>query len=406
VGKQRKREAYRNGDVTLGERDGEAVAAFGAEGARKRIRLGVRISDEAAAKAALDRFADARRAVKKQQESHTCGKLWELWLAERSADKLSNATYEMNWQALKPHFANRQPLLLSAQDFRDYALQRFALGRSSWTVHTELVRLRACLKWAAETHLIERRPKVWVPRPGASRERVLSNSEARLLVAAAGAGDPHISLFVLIAFATGARHMAILDLTWDRIDFAANTIQFDEDVRPDPMSKAWKKGRATVPMGSAVRAALQRAHAGRTCEYVIEHGGRRLKSVREGFANAVARAGLAGGHPDGPITPHIIRHTVVTWLDAREIATKRTAQLVGHKDERTTKKVYTHASHELLREAVDALDEAFAPLPRIDLAASQNADFEGENRSGPSQRDEVGYDIEGETIGAEDARNA
>jgi len=357
--RKRKPEVYRNGDCTLGNREGAAVADYRDEnGKRKRARLGVAYADTEAARAALDRFAQARRAVQKQQAAYTVGQLWEMWLEERAADKLRNNIYAANWVSLGSAFAARSPDLLTTQDFRDYAAARFAAKKSPWTVHTELVRLRACLKWAAETHLIARRPKVWVPRPGKSRDRVLSIGEARLLVEGAHGGDPHVYLFVVLAFATGARHMAILDLTWDRIDFAGATIQFDEDLKPDPMSKAWRKGRAMVPMNKAVRAALEKAHAGRQSRFVIEHGGGRLKSVRQGFSAAVERAGIAG-----KVTPHTIRHTVATILEER-VSDARRAQLLGHSGLRTLP-TYTHSGHDLLHEAVSYLDLDFAPLPKI-----------------------------------------
>ena len=108
---------------------------------------------------------------------------------------------------------------------------------------------------------------MWIPRPGKSRDRVLSIEEAKLLVKGVGAGDPHVGLFVELAFATGARHGAILDLTWERVDFVRGTIQFDEDLPPDPMSKSWRKGRATVPMNRGARKALEVAFAGRQTPY-------------------------------------------------------------------------------------------------------------------------------------------
>ena len=108
--------------------------------------LGVPFADMDAAKAALDRFAEAQRAVAKQQAAHTIGDLWRLWMAERKADKLRNDIYEANWVSLRPAFASRSPDLLIAQDFRDYAQARFEAGRAAWTVHTELTRLSACFK--------------------------------------------------------------------------------------------------------------------------------------------------------------------------------------------------------------------------------------------------------------------
>lgn len=297
-----------------------------------------------------------------QSQSLTVGDLWRMWLAERKQDGYDNSIYEAQWVSLGATFANRFPDLLETEDFRAYARARFALGRAPATVNTELARLRACLKWAADTHKIARRPKVWVPSPGKPRERVLSGDEARALVAAASRGDPHIYLFTVIAFATGARHTAILDLTWDRVDFIGETIEFDEDLPPDPMNKSWRKGRATVLMNRTLQRALEMAFKGRQTEFVIEHGGRRLKTVRDGFRNAVRRAGLGkmvGDVFETDVTPHTIRHSVVTWLDHASIEARRTAQLVGHRDERTTTRVYTHASPEVLRAAVKHLDDVF-----------------------------------------------
>ena len=71
-------------------------------------------------------------------------------------------------------------------------------------------------------------------------------------------------------------------------------------------------------------------------------------------------AGLSGGHYT------TIRHTVLTWLDERHVETRRAAQLAGHKDERTTKKISTHSSPDVLKGAVDILDDAIEPLPKIE----------------------------------------
>ena len=378
---KRKLAPYKNGEFTLGQRRdengaAEAVADYrDANGKRCRARLGVKRADEEGAKRALDRFADDVRAAQARQRQLTVGQVWELWMKEREADKFDNTIYNYHWRAMKPWFGGRSPLLLEAQDFRDYAQSRIDSGRKPATVNTELRRLNSCFKWAFETRKLPFRPKVWIPSAGDGRQRVLTIDEARRILAVLDRSDPHIRLFIIIAFATGARHMAILDLTWDRIDFDNGIITFDEDLPPDPMSKAWRKGRATVPMNKAVREALKIANEGRLTDFVIEHGGERLVSVRDGFRNAMARAGI-GQYVTGDdgdqifktdVTPHTIRHTVATWLDEMSIATSRTAQLLGHEDEETTKRHYTHASVEVLRPVVEALDNAFAPLPKISL---------------------------------------
>lgn len=385
MGRREARKPFAVAGCTLGWRDREAVADYRDEaGKRCRVRLGVFSQGEA--EAALTRFADARTAAARHKVTHTIGGLWSLWMADRSRDGFSNAIYEANWVSLRPAFEHRQPDLLTVDDCRDYAKARFELGRSPWTVHTEMSRLRACLHWSKERKHIPTEVYVWVPSAGRSRDLVLSADEIKRLLAGAMEGDPHIFLFVVLAITTSARHMAILDLTWDRIDFDGGTIQYDELLPPDPMSKSWRKGRATVPMNAMSRSALELAYRGRRTDYVIEHGGRRLLSVREGFASAVRRAGITA-----KVTPHTLRHTIATMTSDAGIDIRQVAGLLGHRDSRTTDAVYTHNDPKrFLTKAVEVMDlelGAVAALPKLP-AHSERAATVLENRpSKLSQRD-------------------
>lgn len=313
---------------------------------------------EDAAKAELAAFAAARRALVTQRRARTIGDLWALWLADRAEDGFDNAIYEANWKAMENTFAHRDPAQITKADCRGYARARFDAGRAAWTVVTELTRLRACLNWAESHGHIAKAPFVWVPSKGKPRDRALTADEMRRLISAAAEGDPHVMVFVWLAVQTGARHTAILDLTWDRVDFVAGTISYDERLPPDPMSKAWKKGRATVPMGRHVREVLLHAKRGARTRFVVEHGGRRIKSIREGFAAAVRRAGLPG-----KVTPHTLRHSVATLLRSRDVEYARTARLLGHEDERTTQLNYTHTDAQYLVATVEIIDAALASKP-------------------------------------------
>lgn len=362
MGARKRPKPYRNGNYVLGRRGDWWVADIRDESTGKRvsrIRL-VKGGPEETARRALDRLADAKRAVAKNQIQYTVGQLWALYLKDRARDKLRNDIYEANWVSLRKNFENRIPALLTKDDWRDYAEHRLIEeGRSSWTVHTELSRLKACLKWAVETHLLDKMPLWWLPQRGKPRDRVLTFDEAdRLVRSAAEHSDPHILLFILLALSTGARHMAILDLTWDRVDFENNTIQYDENRPIEPLSKSWRKGRATVPMGSRLKSLLLRAYEARQTNYVIEHGGRRLKTVREGFAAAVRRAGLSAD-----ITPHTLRHTVSTWLKEKGVGLEYRSQLLGHADSRTTDIGYSHAQPAYLTETVEILDALLPQIP-------------------------------------------
>lgn len=352
---------YRRGDWALGRRGRDYVAEFrgsgtapGKHGARHRIG---RFPSEDLARKAFDQWVDGLSLVQKEK-ANTVGAIWSAWLADRAKDGLDNKIYGFNWKAMEPHFGHLLPSTVTADTCRAYAKQRFALGRRPATVHTELIRLRHCFRWAQDTLLIDLAPKIWTPPRGAGKKVVLAREEAVALMLAAKKGDPHIAVFTALLFCTGARHHAITELEWDRVNFEARTIDFNVDGVRDPMSKAYKKGRAVVLMNKLCFDVLTEAYEGRQTKWVIEHGGKRVLDCRRGFDAAVKRAGITR-----KITPHTIRHSVVSWLqEEQKMQTRYVSQLVGHADEATTRIHYTHMGPEALRGVVEVLDNVFAPL--------------------------------------------
>ncbi len=195
-----------------------------------------------------------------------------------------------------------------------------------------------------------------------ARVEFLSREDAQALLAACV--EPHHKLFVLIALATGARHRAILGLTWDRItwpaggkrpaenDFAVeNYVERPETSYTDPntgemffaggpefdISTTELSGFIQLDLGADVGnkrkpvaaihrsnvklySALAEAYKARTTDYVIEwkQGGIGRKVDRVDLSDAYRRAGLK--KPDAP--QHVLKHTCISWLmqEGREIA--------------------------------------------------------------------------------------
>lgn len=375
---------YHNGGVRLGRSGGWWVADFTHLGKRKRKRLVELDRPESEARAALDRIADGLKAIIRHQAQHTVGELWTLWLAERAKDGLPNIIHNANWKSLGATFATRSWDGVTPDDCRDYAKARFEAGMAPATVNTELARLRTCLHWAHANNLIGKPRKVWVPSPGKPRKIVLTPEEAARLIAGARQGDFHVGVFVVLLFATGGRHRAVLDLTWDRVDWERGIINLDDDLPKDKMHKGNRKGRAAVVMSRMARQVLEEAFRGRTCDHVIEHGGRRIKYAGAGFAAAVERAGL----PDD-ITPHVIRHTVASWQQGK-VATVFTASLLGHRDENTTRQVYQHADAELTRPAVEIIDATLSALPELPPKTPRKSIPIADKRPSPSIVDRDG----------------
>ncbi|TMV85537.1 hypothetical protein FGG78_20735 [Thioclava sp. BHET1] len=86
--------------------------------------------------------------------------------------------------------------------------------------------------------------------------------------------------------------------------------------------------------------------------YVIEWGGRQVKSIKRGFAAATQAAGL------DDVTPHTLRHTAAVHMAAAGVPMEKISQYLGHSNTATTERVYARFAPDHLRDAADALDFA------------------------------------------------
>lgn len=128
---------------------------------------------------------------------------------------------------------------------------------------------------------------------------------------------------------TGARVSAILDLTWQRVDFDKGLITLT-----DPEKTIQRKRRAVVPMNRMIRAALLEAREGALTDYVIEWGGQRVASIKKGLRTATAKAGLEG------VSAHTLRHTAAVWMAEAGVPMSEISQYLGHGDSRVTERIY------------------------------------------------------------------
>lgn len=338
---------YQVGKYRLGQLLGQAVVCWTDDkGKPHRRRLGKFTEIEARAK--LDEFARGVTLLK-EQKSKTIGEIWELYKADREKDGKLIANFENDWKALKPRFAGLDAITLNTSDAcRDYANDREKAGKSTSTIWTELTRLRSCINWAVKRNIIPVKVYVWVPTKPDGRQRVMSEEEVIRLIDACKV--PHIKLFVVLAISTAGRSGAICQLKWDKVDFDAGTIDLRDSEKSNALKKARKKGRSIVPMTAEARAALLEAQKGALSDWVIEWDGEPVKKIRKGFMAAVSAAGLTG------VTPHVLRHTVLTWLDEEDIPMERISKLAGHRDLNTTRKIYAKPDVKVLKPAADVID--------------------------------------------------
>lgn len=255
------------------------------------------------------------------------------------ADIASIKRASVAWKAAKP-FWDRMPVSrVDEQAAIDYRVKRAHC--KAITVRNELAVIRAALNWAEKTKLIGKAPFVKMPPIPASNVGHISKTEFRRLLDNALA--PHIKIFLQLAVGTGARTNALLDLTWDRVDFERNVVILNPIERVQT-----SKYRATVPMNDQLRDALLAAKEGALSDYVIEHGRERVASIKNGFKAAARRAGLK-------VTPHMMRHSAAVWMAEANVPFSQIAQFLGHTDSRITERTYARFHPSFLTNAAKAL---------------------------------------------------
>ena len=267
----------------------------------------------------------------------------ERYVADREARGKPGAD-RLKWSS-KQLVRHIGPIFPEDVDVLEYIEKRMAEGVKSRTVRTELETLRASFNWAVELKhpLLAKAPKVELPPKGEGRLRWLTRDEADRLIA--GCVGRHVKLFVLLGLHTAARMKAILDLTWDQVDLEHRLIDYR---KPDEVHT--KKRRSPVPINETLSVALTEAKERAESDWVIEHGGGGVSSIRHGFEFACERAGLKD------VTPHVLRHTAVTWMLQRGVSPWDVCGMADLTLD-TVQRVYAHHHPDFLRKAADSLAE-------------------------------------------------
>ena len=152
---------------------------------------------------------------------------------------------------MKDYFGHPKPEDLTIDICRRYTAARRKVKKHDGTIWTELEHLRTVLTWAHSRRLIPFAPAVERSAKPAPKDRWLTRSECEKLIAAAD--EHHVKLATLLVLATAGRVGAILELTWERVDFDRGIINL-RTTGTGP-----RKGRAAVPMNDVLRAALSAA---------------------------------------------------------------------------------------------------------------------------------------------------
>lgn len=336
-------------EYRIGRLNGRFVVTWwGDDGKRRRHRLAAQSRTEAEGEA-----LNLIRANRAKVAGQTIGELWEMYREDKEGRRIADAM-AFEWKAMQPFFGNLRPDQTSTELFRNYAKVRRGMGKGEGTIWTELGHLRTVFIWAANRRLIAYAPPVERPQKPAPKSRWLTDAEiAKLLTADA---EHHIKLAILLMLGTAGRVSAILELTWDRVDFEGGYINL-RTTETGP-----RKGRAVVPMNPTLRAALSAAKATALTDHVIEWAGNPVKTIKTGFNHAAIDAGFSSVRPTGTvkatISPHTLRHTAAVHMAAAGRPMSKISQYLGHSSTAVTERVYARYAPEHLQEESAVLDFA------------------------------------------------
>jgi integrase len=300
-----------------------------------RRRIALKASDKFAATAAAAELV-GHIEQRKPRQRLTVGQIVEMYLEQSEA--IWKDVDRFHWKHGERAFGRLSPSDVGEKECRAFA---GASSNRSGSIRKVLSILRAALRWAERKSLIDKAPHIWLPQAPPPKDRRLTREEASRL--RDGVRMPHVRLFVEIALGTGARAGAILGLRWSDCDLENKRLNLGGHERQKARAKM-------VPINETLYDVLVAAREGAMTDHVIEWAGQPVKSIKRGFREAVKRAGLGAD-----VTPHVLRHTAASWMAEAGVPMSEIAAVLGHRDSRTTERVYARYSPEYLQRAVRAL---------------------------------------------------
>ena len=274
---------------------------------------------------------------------YTVADCWLVYKTKHLAKVVTAHGMTRTWELhLAPHFGGVGVSDVT-QDLVDAYVRKRTTGKlgqavKPQTCRKELAQLVAMLNFCADPRqkmfsatILEK----WnLPPNGEARDRWLRMEEMQRLLSAAarmrrGSTLSRGERFLWVALETAARKEAILDLTWDRVDFETNTIHFDV-----PGRVKTKKRRAAVSISRALRPVLERAYRERDNDLVMTNKASIWATVQwiaieAGFSDQERPARGQKPRATG-ISPHVLRHTAATHMARAGVPLWTIAKVLGN----------------------------------------------------------------------------
>lgn len=304
----------------------------------KRIRRSLGTHDENEARRRLAHLKLTENIVDRQTQK-TVEEIFWKYVAAKKLENKPTTRIEFGWKSLKPTFGHLYPQYITDEIVASYRDNRKA---ARGTIHVELNYLRTVMNWGFHKKYISSPVSISLPSRPPPKSDYLTKEQFHTVLK--GTTYPHLILFMILAVTTGARSNALLDLTWDRVDFNKRII----DLR-NPEKHESAKGRAIVPINDTALRYLLTAKKGAQTRYVIEFAKLPIKHIRYAMERISERAGLK-------VTAHMFRHSAAVWMAEGSVPMSEIAQFLGHSNTQITERIYARYSPNYLRNAAKHLE--------------------------------------------------
>lgn len=252
---------------------------------------------------------------------------------------------------------------LSIADVKGETCRRYAKSRirtfkdgstrpiTAGTIRRELNVMQAAINYCHKEGYLLTPTTVTLPKKPSARDRWLTRDEAARLVRAAyrSPKGKHLARFILVALYTGTRKEAILNLS-----FMPSTVGGWIDVERGVLYRRGADEPETTKRRKPVRMTRRLlAHCKRWqrkgAPWLVEIDGQRVGDIKHAFEGARDRAGLAD------VTPHVLKHTAITWAMEKGLTVEDAADYFDTSAE-TIRKVYYHHSPHYMDRALEILE--------------------------------------------------
>ena len=355
-----------------------AITIGGGRTTQRRRYVYGRTREEASAK--LQELQHRAKTGTLPAEGHLTVSTWAMrWLAEKELT-VSHQTYADYDATVRNHIVPQLGSIklanLKVTDVQRWLKYLSDEGMAPSTLKSRIVRLRSMLERAVQLELIPRNPAVQIKTPRIKRRDVpvLTVEEIRSLIGAAR--NHRLEAIFVLALTVGARQSELLGLQWSDVHWDQAEMSISRKLRTSKggfvLEEPKRESRRRVALTKYAIDALRRRRARQAEEalalgpawsnpwglmFTNELGG---PIQKDNFYKRQYQPWLLSTKLGHTLTFHDLRHVAATFALGQGVPLPIVSAMLGHKDQATTLRIYSHTMPSQQRAAADAFEGMLA----------------------------------------------